>query len=217
MYELTLKPTNKPSVARNYGAPVVISQSALYTLFMNSADQRVLRTRSGLKKAFIELVNECGFDAVTIRDVTQRADVGYRTFFRHYKDTRELLDDALRAFNEDVIEVLLPPDSIEMTERNVITMYRFVEKNADLFRALYRSPEFETHYLPQFTHFGRKVGKVLFNHAEIPQAVLEAHFLGAMLNLQRWWVENGMPLPAEEMGRYAHELIVRPMLQIEQV
>ena len=147
---------------------------------MNQADQRVIRTRSELKKAFIALVNEEGFDNVTIRDVTQHAGVGYRTFFRHYKDTRELLDDALTAFNEAVIEVLLPPESIEMTERNVITMYRFVEKNVDLFRCPLSSRlSLKTHYLPQFTHFGRRVGKgPLYARHHIPQPVLEAHFLG---------------------------------------
>ena len=42
---------------------------------------------------------------------------------------------------------------------------------------------------------------------------MEAHFLGAMINLQRWWVENGMVLPPEEIGRYAHDLIVKPLLE----
>ena len=65
--------------------------------------------------------------------------------------------------------------------------------------------------------FGRKVGRVVFVPSYIPQPILEAHFLGAMMNLQRWWVENGMPIAAEDMGRYAHDLIVRPILELETV
>lgn len=183
---------------------------------MNEADQRVLKTRRQLKNSFIHLVNERGFDEVTIRDVTNHAGVGYRTYFRHYKDTRELLEDALKAFAAEVKQVLLPPDSLEMTERNVITMFQFIEKNVDLFRVLYRAPNFED-YLAPLAEFGRKVGRVVFVPSYIPQKILEAHFLGSMMNLQRWWVENGMPIPAEDMGRYAHGLIVRPILELETV
>ncbi|MEM9777333.1 MAG: TetR/AcrR family transcriptional regulator [Chloroflexota bacterium] len=181
---------------------------------MNPADQRVQRTRKQLKESFITLVNERGFDDVTIRDVTNHAGVGYRTFFRHYKDTKELLEDALLEFAAEVKQVLLPPDSLEMTERNVITMFEFIEKNVDLFRALYRSPNFED-YLTPLAEFGRKVGRVVFVPSYIPQPILEAHFLGSMMSLQRWWVEQGMPIPAQEMGRYAHDLIVRPIMQLE--
>ena len=181
---------------------------------MNPADQRVQRTRKQLKTSFITLVNERDFDSVSIRDVTQHADVGYRTFFRHYKDLRELLEDALREFAAEVKQVLLPPDSLEMTERNVITMFQFIEMNVDLFRVLYRAPNFED-YLAPLAEFGRKVGRVVFVPSYIPQPILEAHFLGAMMNLQRWWVEQGMPIPAEEMGRYAHDLIVRPIMELE--
>lgn len=183
---------------------------------MNVADQRVQKTRKQLKKSFIQLVNELGFDAVSIRDVTNHAGVGYRTYFRHYKDTRELLEDALKEFAAEVKQVLLPPDSLEMTERNVITMFQFIEKNVDLFRALYRAPNFED-YLAPLAEFGRKVGRVVFVPSYIPQPILEAHFLGSMMNLQRWWVENGMPIAPEEMGRYAHDLIVRPIMILESV
>ncbi|MFT5195946.1 MAG: AcrR family transcriptional regulator [Cellvibrionaceae bacterium] len=181
---------------------------------MNVEDQRVRKTRKQLKNSFIQLVNEHGFGAVSIRDVSNHAEVGYRTFFRHYKDTKGLLEDALGDFAAEVKAVLLPPDSLEMTERNVIVMFQFVEKNVDLFRVLYRAPNFED-YLSPLTEFGRKVGRAVFIPSYIPENILEVHFLGSMMNLQRWWVEKGMPIPAEEMGRYAHDLIVRPILSLD--
>lgn len=177
---------------------------------MNKEDQRVIRTRHQLQQSFIALVNERGFDAVSIRDVTTHAGVGYRTFFRHYKDTRELLEDALSDFLAEVVKMLLPPDSLDMTERNVIIMYQFIEKNVDLFRAFCRSPfmeESETMH-----NFGRKVSRNVFANATIPSEIIETHFLYSMMNLQRWWVENGRHIPAEQMGRYAHDLVVRPIL-----
>lgn len=180
---------------------------------MKSEDQRVVRTRKQLRDSFIKLVNKRGFDDVSIRDVTRHAGVGYRTFFRHYRDTRELLEDALADFISELRQVLLPPDTLDMTERNVITMFHFSEKNADLFRALYRAPFFEESS-ELFIDFGKKVGRHTFAPSHIPVDIVETHFLYSMMNLQRWWLENGMPIPADEMGRYAHDLIVRPIISL---
>jgi len=94
----------------------------LYCLTMNKEDQRVIRTRRQLQESFITLVNEVGFDAISIRDVTTHAQVGYRTFFRHYKDTRELIEDALSDFIDEVSKLLLSPDSEEMTLMNSATL-----------------------------------------------------------------------------------------------
>ena len=179
---------------------------------MNAEDQRVIRTRRQLQASFIALVNERGFEAVTIRDVTAHAGVGYRTYFRHYKDTRDLLEDALAEFLEEVTQMLVPPDSLDMTERNVITMFQYIEKKADLFRAYYRSPFFEDS--KSMRAFSRKVTRNVFANTAIPSEVVQSHFYYSMMNLYRWWVENEMSISAENMGRHAHDLIVRPIIAL---
>ncbi|HEX2906841.1 MAG TPA: TetR family transcriptional regulator, partial [Phototrophicaceae bacterium] len=55
-------------------------------------DLRVRRTRKLLQQALIELTVEKGFAAVTVRDITERAMVNRSTFYRHYLDKYELLD-----------------------------------------------------------------------------------------------------------------------------
>lgn len=181
---------------------------------MNAVDQRVVRTRKNLKAAFIQLVNEQGFENTTIRDVTARAEVGYRTFFRHYKDTRELMVDALSEFVTAVHNELLPADSVETTQRNIVTMCEYIEKHSDLFRAYYRTPYFTDDSMP-LQQWGTRLGSLLIEglNLKIPDEIVLTHVLYSMLNLQRWWVENDMPLPAAQMGRYTHDLVLRPLLE----
>jgi AcrR family transcriptional regulator len=57
----------------------------------NVNDRRVQRTRRLLHEAFISLILERGYDAVTIRDVVQRAGVGRSTFYTHFADLEEVL------------------------------------------------------------------------------------------------------------------------------
>src|ERR1043165_5952074 len=55
-------------------------------------DLRVRRTRKLLQQAFIELTVEKGFAALTVRDITERAMVNRSTFYRHYLDKYDLLE-----------------------------------------------------------------------------------------------------------------------------
>jgi AcrR family transcriptional regulator len=54
-------------------------------------DRRVERTKRLLHQALIELIHERGWDAITVLDVCERADVGRSTFYVHFADKEELL------------------------------------------------------------------------------------------------------------------------------
>jgi AcrR family transcriptional regulator len=47
-------------------------------------DRKRLETRNGLASVALELFAERGFDAVTVNDITERADVDPSTFYRHF-------------------------------------------------------------------------------------------------------------------------------------
>ena len=48
-------------------------------------------TRDRLERAALELFVDHGFDAVTVPEITARAGLTTRTFFRHFADKREVL------------------------------------------------------------------------------------------------------------------------------
>lgn len=54
-------------------------------------DRRVQRTRRQLREALITLILERGWDAVSVRDVCEKADVGRSTFYVHFADKENLL------------------------------------------------------------------------------------------------------------------------------
>lgn len=54
-------------------------------------DRRIRRTREALHKALISLVLERGYEAVTIKDIVDRANVGRSTFYAHYLSKEDLL------------------------------------------------------------------------------------------------------------------------------
>jgi AcrR family transcriptional regulator len=59
-------------------------------------DPRVRRTRGLLEQAFMEVVAQKGFQAVSVQDITERAGVNRATFYAHFPDKYELLDHTVR-------------------------------------------------------------------------------------------------------------------------
>src|SRR5204863_8663670 len=57
---------------------------------MTKVDRRTKRTRELLQKALIELISERGYDALTIQEIVDRANLGRTTFYLHYNSKDEL-------------------------------------------------------------------------------------------------------------------------------
>ncbi len=53
-------------------------------------DPRIARTRSLLWATLVALIEERGYAAITVRDITTRANVNRSTFYRHYEDKDDL-------------------------------------------------------------------------------------------------------------------------------
>src|SRR5438876_9754476 len=58
-------------------------------------DRRVQRTRQLLQDALIAMVIEKGYDATTVQDIIDRANVGRATFYAHFPDKQTLLTSRL--------------------------------------------------------------------------------------------------------------------------
>ena len=59
-------------------------------------DPRVRRTRGLLEQSFMDLVQEKGFQALTVQDITERAGVNRATFYAHFPDKFALLDHCIQ-------------------------------------------------------------------------------------------------------------------------
>ena len=55
-------------------------------------DKRIIRTRQWLSEAFFELLEEKGFQKITVQDITDRANVNRATFYDHYEDKTDLFN-----------------------------------------------------------------------------------------------------------------------------
>lgn len=183
---------------------------------MDRTDRRVKRTQTLLARALIDLTLEMGYDAVTIRDLTERAGIGYATFFRHYPDKDALLLDAVDVVLAELQAVLQPqPGVVDHTQEGA-AIFRYVQANADLCRVL-----LDTHRSHAIMRRLREEGvlavlarNAVRSDAVVPPEVAANHLVSAVLALIRWWLEQNMPYPPERMGVIYDELIVSPTYRL---
>ncbi len=71
---------------------------------MKKEDRRVQRTRQLLEAALLSLIKEKEFDAISVQEIIDRANVGRATFYAHFDNKEDLLesgfDDLLATLRE---------------------------------------------------------------------------------------------------------------------
>ena len=67
-------------------------------------DPRVKMTRRLILQAFGELLAEKGFEAISVQDVTDKAEINRATFYKHFVDKYALLDYTIKELFKKEIE-----------------------------------------------------------------------------------------------------------------
>jgi AcrR family transcriptional regulator len=66
-------------------------------------DPRVLRTRQLIQDAFLTLIQHKDIQEITVRDITEKATINRATFYAHFSDKYELLDETLSSMLKDTL------------------------------------------------------------------------------------------------------------------
>jgi AcrR family transcriptional regulator len=180
-------------------------------------DRRAVRTRRALRQALIELILEKGYDAITVQDITDRADLNRGTLYLHYRDKQDLLLSSSADVFDELIAQLAPvaPDqlTLDVPERNLSLLYQHVAANADFYRVMlgdHGVPSFIKrlrHVLAQWSLARVEALRAL----NVPIAALPSEFIanyisGAIIGIIAWWLENNLPLTPEVLARYTLQL-----------
>lgn len=178
---------------------------------MEPIDPRVQRTQQALAKAMIALTLEQGYEAVTIRDLAERAGIGYATFFRHYPDKAALLNDVLEVFVAELLALLQQQAGASPAESGTL-IFRYIEEHQALSRVLLASQP-----LPALV---RRLEALSAGHglaerqppagSPVPPEIAANHLVVASIGLIQWWLEHDLPYPPERIGEIYAALIIEP-------
>ena len=105
-------------------------------------DPRVVRTRQLLRDALVSLIEEKGFDALTVQDIADRAALNRATFYLHYQDKQDLLVKSLRdAIDELMADIGASTDEhgqlvFDESPRPIKAVFEHVAQHARFYRVM---------------------------------------------------------------------------------
>ena len=182
---------------------------------MNQEDLRVRRTRRLLREAFIQLLIAHGYERLTIREITTQAQVGYKTFYRHYASKGALLNSILDELIQDFQKTLDHTRQPQTPLQNTIAALEFTQTNADLFLALAQSPAADQ-LLEPLLQAAMQEGAFFASNTAVPAELVVYHFASSIDALMKWWLKHETPYSIEEMALYINHLIIQPVELLKQ-
>jgi AcrR family transcriptional regulator len=180
-------------------------------------DRRVQRTEQQLREALIALVLEKGYDAVTIQDILDRANMGRSTFYAHYRDKEDLLLSGFQAlfdgFQKEYLQMAPTASDPAQAGKNLsLLFFRHAASHRGLFKAMIGErggkiiQEHAQKYLTQF--IGEHLTAQLPQQKKVPVDILAYFIASSYLSLLIWWLDHDLPYKAEQMDAFYQQLVV---------
>ena len=177
-------------------------------------DRRTQRTQQTLLDALMDLLKIKHYDAISVKDIVEKANVGRSTFYAHYQTK----DDLLKSGFERVLDMLLAQVIFDETNRNLTLdtapLFRHAQAHAELYRTLAWGTGFEVITTQGQASLGEKFHQRLSllvssnTQPVVPLSALSYSLSGSLLILLKWWLENGMPGSPETMDGVFQHLIM---------
>lgn len=183
---------------------------------MTKTDRRVQRTRELLQNALIGLMSEREYDAITIQDIVDRANVGRTTFYLHYGSKDELFISCHEAITSEFHFGPLYPLSQEelMSPKappEMASAYRHLEEARALLHPIFGGADASLilRRIRARTAQGIEASlRTAFADADstIPFDMLTNYLAGAQIALVQWWLEKRRPRTPDTLAQTYHRL-----------
>jgi AcrR family transcriptional regulator len=175
-------------------------------------DPRIERTREALRSALMALIEEKGFDTLSVQDITERARLNRATFYLHYRDKQDLLIRTSEAVFDRLVAEAGPIDrgnlAFQKPPQQVVILFQHLAKHRDFYRVVLGKsgvPAFVARmreYLVTVTQL-----RMASLHTLYPAAVpilddlfISEYVAGALLGILIWWLDNNLPHSPEYMA-----------------
>lgn len=189
-------------------------------------DRRVTRTKTSLHQALTDLVKEKGYAAVTIEEITTRANLGRTTFYLHYQDKEDLLLEGLEERLSILANLIAKrPLLLWIREPNgnvVKSIFETVKANSAVFTLI--TQEQSNKVYDRFRSIIVRVvmksinespwAEKIIRHLGVPVDYIVDYFSGAIWASIVWWAGNDFALSTKDMANSFQQLFFPGLLSI---
>ncbi len=180
-------------------------------------DRRIRRTRQLLRDAYVNLLMEKGYEAITVQDIIDQADVARSTFYAHFLDKEDLLLGQHGIFSGNLDQHTKEKFFAEDDQENqsILPMrglFRHLQTHHHIYKAMLGGPGVDLAIKALYDMLGNNIQHKLEPHLpddqnlSVPLPLLAEYLAGALISLIKWWLGNDMPYSPERMDDIFQQL-----------
>ncbi|MFD2830991.1 TetR/AcrR family transcriptional regulator [Corticicoccus populi] len=168
-------------------------------------DRRVRKTKRALHEALINLMSEKDIRSISVKSLTEKADIHRSTFYAHYVDIFDLYDDLEDTVMFELEHLITENFSLKLHDYFRV-LFNYIDENKNLCRLLFTGEHascflarltdlFKAACLENWSGFMGERGR-----HEALAYYAEYHLNGGFAMVRRW-VDSDFKYPKEEMVR----------------
>ena len=187
-------------------------------------DRRVARTRAMLQQAHISLILKKGYEAITVDDICDAANVGRSTFYAHYTNKDDLRRSGLEHLRKELVDRQKDAlaKSANIRDRSLgfsLAMFEHARDHIDLYKALIggRGGPVALGSIRQIlsdlvrNELAETANK---KSADVAPRELVVHYVvGAFMAVMTWWLDGGAKLPPAQINAVFRRLATEGIIQ----
>lgn len=169
-------------------------------------DRRIQRTRKALRDALHSLVLDRGYDDLSVQDITDKANLGRATFYLHYREKEELLEDLLREISENFAQ--RHGNKIRFSDRKVVqSMFEYAEDYYDFYRimtigkgGMIGMRKMQAIIRESYTLYLDNIEAASGGKFPLPRTFLDNYLASSLMSTIYLWLDQEMPYSPVEMA-----------------
>jgi len=170
-------------------------------------DRRVRKTKKALRQGLVSLLAQKNLKDISVRELTDKADLHRGTFYVHYKDIYDLYDRTWQEMLEEVKEIFLqhPPEELRGSPGPLFqAIMEYAWDNRDLCQMFF-GPNGDQALVRELGRIAEQKciqdWPALFPHKDTPGSeYLRIFMVNGCMGVVRRWVESGMTKSPQEMA-----------------
>lgn len=177
-------------------------------------DRRQKKTRAAIFRAFSDLLEKKNYNAITVQEIIDAADIGRTTFYAHFETKDDLLKELCAELFDHIIQSATDSTHTHglysdggAPESVFCHLFQHLAENGNNILGLL-SCESNEIFLRYFKDsLDELVRSQLHNQEcrkqiQLPKGFLVNHISSSFVETVLWWVKNGLKQSPEEMSEY---------------
>lgn len=170
-------------------------------------DRRIIRTNRIIRDTLTELMKEKGFEGITVNELAAKADINRGTFYLHYRDKQDLLEQSEDEIINEISKILSasqqlsPQETLYYNSHNepfpfMVKLFEYISDNSSFIKTLL-GPKGDPSFQVKLKEVLRKTllkksHQLKKGEMMVPPDYLIAYVSSAYLGLIQHWLETGM-------------------------